>query len=345
MRAFAAGESFELLITMTTAVGSAAVLFIGVIHVKSATLTLGELLLVMAYLGEFYGPLNSISRNVGKLQSHLAGAERVFGLLDETPDVRDAPSALSLTGARGAFELQNVSFAYDSNRKALRNVSLTIRSGSRVAIVGRSGAGKSTLVSLLARLYDPTEGRILLDGHDLRAYRVIDLRNQFAVVLQEPVLFAASLAENIAYARPDATRAEIVTAAEAAGAHQFISDLPAGYDTTVGDRGARLSGGERQRISLARAFLKNAPILILDEPTSSVDGLTEAEIVDALDALMVGKTTFVIAHRHSTLRRCDSVVELDAGGVRRFERIRSGDAHSVQSAGFRIAESPREAAS
>jgi ATP-binding cassette, subfamily B, bacterial len=188
-----------------------------------------------------------------------------------------------------------------------------VAAGARVGIAGTTGAGKSTLVSLLLRLYDPTAGRIRLDGIDLRDYRVRDLRNQFAMVLQEPWLFSTSLAENIAYARPDASEAEIVAAARAANAHDFISRLPQGYDTTVGERGVQLSGGERQRVSLARAFLKDAPILILDEPTSSVDTRTEAAIMEAMDRLMAGRTTFMIAHRLSTLDRCEIRMQLEQG--------------------------------
>jgi ATP-binding cassette subfamily B protein len=195
----------------------------------------------------------------------------------------------------------------------LHELSFEIAAGTRLGIVGTTGAGKTTLVSLLTRFYDPTAGQILLDGVDLRDYKLADLRNQFAIVLQEPVLFSTSIAENIAYGRPDAGDDEIVAAAKAANAHDFIVNLPQGYETQVGERGMRLSGGERQRISLARAFLKDAPILILDEPTSSVDVKTEAAIMEALERLMQGRTTIMIAHRLSTLAQCDARLEIEHG--------------------------------
>jgi ATP-binding cassette subfamily B protein len=195
----------------------------------------------------------------------------------------------------------------------LHDFSIEVPAGTRVGIAGETGAGKTTLVSLLARFYDPTSGQILLDGLDLRDYRLADLRNQFAIVLQEPVLFSTGIAENIAYARPDASEEEIVRAAQAANAHNFVVNLPDGYETQVGERGMRLSGGERQRIALARAFLKDAPILILDEPTSSVDLATEAEIMEAMERLMHGRTSFMIAHRLSTLENCDLLLVIDDG--------------------------------
>jgi ATP-binding cassette subfamily B protein len=202
----------------------------------------------------------------------------------------------------------------------LHNISFAVDPGTRLGISGKTGAGKSTLMSLLTRFYDPSSGQILLDGIDLRDYKLADLRNQFAIVLQEPVLFSTSIAENIAYARPEASEEEIVEAAKAANAHEFIVGLPHGYETEVGERGLSLSGGERQRIALARAFLKDAPILILDEPTSSVDTNTEAVIMEAMERLMRGRTTFMIAHRLSTLANCDARLQIDNGRVVAFER-------------------------
>jgi ATP-binding cassette subfamily B protein len=305
-----------LMVGLVIAAGEAGVIFIGVRNVQAGTLTLGDLLLVMGYLSQLYRPLQSISKRVGDLQHSLASAERTFSLLDQTPEVIEKPNAMPLSRASGALSFQNVSFAYDGeNNPVLQMISFEVGPGTRVGIAGTTGAGKTTLVSLLTRFYDPTSGRITLDGVDLRDYRIADLRKQFAIVLQEPVLFSTSIAENIAYANPDATFEEIVAAAQAANAHEFISHLPEGYNTQVGERGMLLSGGERQRISLARAFLKDAPILILDEPTSSVDMKTEAVIMEAMTRLMHERTTFMIAHRLSTLANCDVRLQIEGGRV------------------------------
>jgi ATP-binding cassette subfamily B protein len=317
---------FALLVGLTTALGTAAVLYLGVSHVQSGAITLGQLLLVMAYLAQLYGPMETVSRKVADLQGSLVSAERAFTLLDLTPDVADRPNARPLARAAGAVEFLGVQFAYPGNPPVLHDISFRIPPGARVGIEGKTGAGKTTLVSLLTRFYDPADGLVLLDGVDLREFRLADLRNQFAIVLQEPVLFSTSIAENIAYAKPGAGLEEIVTAAKAANAHEFITNLPGGYETLVGERGLRLSGGERQRISLARAFLKDAPVLILDEPTSSVDTKTEALILEALHALMRGRTTFIIAHRLSTLEGCDVRLHVEAGRL-------TADYHSRLAAG------------
>jgi ATP-binding cassette, subfamily B, bacterial len=303
----------ELLIGFTIAAGTAATLFIGVHHVQSGILTLGNLLLVMAYLAQLYSPLQTISRKMADLQASLVSAERAFTLLDATQDVAERRDARPVVRASGAITFHDVSFAYPGGPPVLRNISLDVASGSRVGIRGMTGAGKTTLISLLTRFYDPTAGQALLDGIDLRDYKVPDLRNQFAMVLQEPVLFSTSIAENIAYARPTASDDDIIAAAKAANAHEFIVRLPHGYETPVGERGMSLSGGERQRISLARAFLKDAPILILDEPTSSVDMETEAAIVESMERLMHGRTTFIISHRLSTLKNCDVLFVIEGG--------------------------------
>jgi ATP-binding cassette subfamily B protein len=252
---------------------------------------------------------------VATLQNSLASAERAFTLLDEVPEVAEAAHPVRLDRAVGRVAFRKVSFGYDDSALVLDDVSFEVPPGSRVGFAGATGAGKTTLVSLLTRFYDPTSGAILLDDIDLRDYDLADLRNQFGIVLQEPVLFSTSIAENIAYARPEATAEEIEEAARAANAHDFICALPDGYETVVGERGMRLSGGERQRVSIARAFLKDAPILILDEPTSSVDVRTEAGIIDAMQRLMHGRTTFMIAHRLSTLDACDLLFEVEAGGL------------------------------
>jgi len=304
---------YGLLVGLTMALGTAAVLLIGVRHVRTGALTLGQLLLVMGYLTQLYEPLKTISRKAASLQSYLASAERAFALLDERPDVPERLHARPLVRAAGAVEFRHVSFGYNSDRPVLHDVSFAVPAGARLAIVGTTGAGKTTLVGLLTRFYDPTAGAILLDGMDLRDYRLADLRDQFAIVLQEPVLFSTSIGENIAYGRPGASDLDIVRAAKAAGAHDFIVSLPRGYATPVGERGIQLSGGERQRVALARAFLKDAPLLILDEPTSSVDVKTEAVILEAMDRLMQGRTAILITHRLSALATCDARLQLEQG--------------------------------
>ena len=304
---------FGLAVGLTTATGTAAVLYLGVGHVRSGVLTLGELLMVMSYLAQLYQPLSTISRKAAGLQSYLASAERAFALLDEVPDVPERPDARPLVRAGGAVEFQHVSFGYDAERVVLRDVSFTIAPGTRVAVTGATGAGKTTLVNLLTRFYDPTSGDVRLDGVDLRDYRVVDLRRQFAIVLQHPLLFSTTIAENIAYGRPGASQEAVEGAAAAANAHDFIARLPKGYATQVGELGQKLSGGERQRIALARAFLRDAPVLILDEPTSSVDLKTEAVILDALERLMGNRTVFLITHRPSTWTMCDVRLQLERG--------------------------------
>ena len=305
--------SFLMVIGVVSSAGTAAVLFVGVRNVQAGTLTLGSLLLILGYLAGLYGPLYTMSRQVATLQSGLASAERAFSLLDEDRDVPEKPDAKPIETARGHVVFDGVSFGYDPDRNVLEEVSFHVDAGMRIGIAGRTGSGKTTLMSLLTRFYDPTSGSITLDGVDLRDYRIDDLRSQFAIVLQEPVLFSTTIGENIAYGRLGATADEIVAAARAADIHDFVSSLPDGYDTIVGERGMTLSGGERQRVSLARAFLKDAPILILDEPTSSVDLNTEATIIEAMERLMEGRTTFMIAHRLSTLEGCDLRLEIDGG--------------------------------
>jgi ATP-binding cassette, subfamily B, bacterial len=307
--------SVNLLSHVITAIGAALVLYIGVRSVLAGRLTLGELLMVITYLTQLYGPLNAMSDKIIALQPSKASIQRAFALLDEVPEVAERPHARPLKRATGTIELRGVSFAYDRQNLVLDDISFAIQAGTRLGIAGRTGAGKSTLVSLLMRFYDPSAGQLLLDGMDLRDYKLADLRNQFAVVMQEPVLFSTSIAENIAYGRPGASFQEIVAAAKVANAHDFIVDLPNGYDTLVGERGMLLSGGERQRIALARAFLKDAPILILDEPTSSIDVATEAMIMEAMQRVMAGRTTVMIAHRLSTLDVCDARLVIEQGRI------------------------------
>ena len=315
LRAAFQENSYALLIGLLIAAGTAAVIFVGTRDVKAGALSLGNLLLVMAYIGKLYEPVKALGKTLATREKSMASAERAFGLLDEAPEVPERADATPLLRATGAISFHDVSFGYEGGPAVLQHVSIDIPPGARVGIAGKTGAGKTTLINLLCRFYDPSDGRVVLDGIDLRDFRLADLRNQFAVVLQEPVLFSTTIAENIAYGRPGASAEEIVNAAKAANAHDFINALPEGYQTQVGERGMCLSGGERQRISLARAFLKDAPILILDEPTSSVDLKTEAQILEAMERLMRGRTAFLIAHRPATLQGCDMLLRVENGRV------------------------------
>ena len=318
-----AARNFNLMAAGVTALGVAALLFIGVRDIQAHQMTLGDLVLVMGYVAQLQGPLKSLSKRTGTTQLLLVSVERAFALLDESPDVVERPNARPLVRASGAMAFRHVSFAYEEERPVLRDIAFAVPPGTCLGIAGTTGAGKTTLVNLFTRFYDPTAGEILLDDVDLRDYKLADLRTQFALVLQEPVLFSTSIAENIAYARPSASESDIIAAAKAANVHDFISRLPQGYETLVGERGMRLSGGERQRISLARAFLKDAPILILDEPTSSVDAKTEAAIVEAMERLMQGRTTFIITHRLSALQPCDFILRIERGRVVSLESVAS----------------------
>jgi ATP-binding cassette subfamily B protein len=309
---------YSLLIGVVTAAGLAAVLYVGIGHVQAGILTLGSLLVVNYYVTQLYTPLRNVGASILDIQMSLTGVERYRTVLDEKPDVPESPNALFLARAKGQIAFRKVSFEYTKDHPVLQDVSFSLPSGSCLGVVGPTGSGKTTLSTLMLRLFDPTEGSITLDDIDLRDYKLADLRNQYAVVHQETVLFSTTVAENIRFARPNATIDEVITAATAAKAHDFITSLPNGYDTLVGDRGMKLSGGERQRISLARAFLKNAPILILDEPTSSLDVHTEAAILDTIQELMKHRTTLMIAHRPSTLRNCNMILMLENGRVTRM---------------------------
>ncbi len=304
---------FKIGLTASTGLGTAAILYIGVRDVQAGVLTSGELLLLLSYMAQLIEPLKQIALHVVSQQAAMACAERAFDLLERPASIRDVPRAVPVLRAGGAVEFRNVGFTYPGGKPVLRDASFHVPAGACVGIVGRTGSGKSTLVNLLVRLVDPSTGRILLDGVDLDRYRLADLRRQISVMEQEASLFSTTIGENIAYGRPDATPAEIIEAARKAGAHDFISALPNGYASTVGERAMRLSGGERQRICLARAFLKQAPILILDEPTSAVDLATERTITEGIEELMKNRTTFIIAHRLATLRRADIILRLDGG--------------------------------
>ena len=306
---------FSMLVAAILGGGTALVMALGFQKALQGTMTIGSLLVVLAYIGMVYQPMATISNTIGSLQEVFVNLEIAFNLLDTEPEVQDAPDALKITGTSGRVTFEDVHFAYEGRKETLDGISFEAAPGQIVAIVGHTGAGKTTLMSLIPRFYDVNQGRVLLDGRDVRSIAIRSLRDQMSLVLQEPLLFSGPIIDNIRYGRPEATMEEVVEAAKAANAHDFIAALPEGYNTPLGERGAKLSGGERQRISVARAFIKNAPILILDEPTSSVDTKTENVILDALDKLMVGRTTFIIAHRLSTIRQADIIMVMERGRI------------------------------
>jgi ATP-binding cassette subfamily B protein len=306
---------FKILTGFATAAGTAVIIWLGANRALDGRLTVGEILVFLAYLGSLYGPLESIMYTSSTVQDAAGSARRVLEVLASTPTVRDRPGAATLLRARGHVRIEGVTFGYEPERPVLRGVTVEAQPGETVGIVGTTGAGKSTLVGLVPRFFDPWIGRVCLDGRDVREIRLADLRAQVALVPQEPYLFPLSVAENIAYGRPEARQSEIEEAARAAGAHDFILRLPEGFDTVIGERGATLSGGQRQRLAIARALLKDAPVLILDEPTSALDAETEAGLLEALERLAAGRTTLIIAHRMSTIRHVDRIVVLRDGAV------------------------------
>jgi ATP-binding cassette subfamily B protein len=305
---------FSPSVSLLTEIGLLVVWAFGIWLVAHQQITVGVLTAFIAYIGRFYTRLDSMSRIVSVTQKAASGAKRIFDILDHVSNVPEPANPVPLAGAKGRIEMRDIGFRY-GNRSVIRGLNLDIRPGEMIGLVGHSGSGKSTLVNLICRFYDVSDGAIFVDGNDIRSYGVSDYRRHIGLVLQEPFLFFGTIAENIAYGRPDATRAEIVAAARAAHAHEFILRLPQGYDSLVGERGQGLSGGERQRISIARALLIDPRLLILDEATSSVDTETEKEIQKALDNLVQGRTTIAIAHRLSTLRKADRLVVMDRGQV------------------------------
>jgi ATP-binding cassette subfamily B protein len=312
-------SSYQLLNNMISTVGTATILFVGGKEVLSGTLTLGSLLVFLAYLSTLQVAFKKLMDTYTNQKSLEARIDRVLEIMDSKDMIRDAPGAKNLpddsVGVRGHVIFENVTFGYEPDRPVLKGIGLEGLPGKTLALVGPTGAGKSTLVSLIPRFFDPWNGRVLLDGTDIREIKLSSLRSHVAIVLQEPFLFPLSVAENIAYARPGASLEEIRSAALAANADEFIQKLPERYETILGERGATLSGGQMQRLAIARAFLKDAPVLILDEPTSSLDSVTEILLLDSLDHLMEGRTTFIIAHRLSTIRRSDRILVLEEGRV------------------------------
>jgi ATP-binding cassette, subfamily B, bacterial len=321
---------YWLAISLVFAAGTAGIVWLGSHEVLAQRLTVGGLVVFLTYLGQMYEPLNQLSHVGATTATAVAATQRVFEVLDTPEEVRDAPGAKRVQNikvktpqanaliANGRLAFEQVSFGYEPERVVLHDVSFELKAGESCAIIGPSGAGKSTLMNLVPRFFDPNRGAVMLDGMNLRELRLKDLREQVAVVLQEPILLATSIAENIAYGKAGATSAEIERAAVAANAHDFIARLPNKYQTVVGDGALRLSVGERQRINIARAFLKDAPILLLDEPTSALDSDSEARVVESIFDLMRGRTTLMVAHRLSTIRRVDKVLVLEGGRVAEF---------------------------
>jgi len=306
---------YSMLVNVIGAVGTAAVIWVGARAVLEGRLTIGDLIIFSSYLASLYAPINSISNSYGLVQGAKVGVGRVYEILEMAPDVPDGPRQLTRAEVHGAFDLEHVTFGYVTGQPVLSDISLRIECGEMIALVGATGAGKTTLVSLLARFYDPTEGRVLLDGADVRTFNVRSLRQQFSMVLQPSIVFPTTLRDNISYGRRDGTAQQIEAAAQAAQLGGLLARLPDGLDTQIGQRGATLSEGERQRLTIARAILRDAPVLILDEPTSALDAETEALLMQSLTGLLHGRTSFVIAHRLSTIRSASRIIVLRDGGI------------------------------
>jgi ATP-binding cassette subfamily B protein len=306
---------FTPLIDVLAGAGTAVVLLVGAHRVLSGQLSLGLLLVFLSYVGSLYKPMRQLSKLTYVTARAAASAERVAEILDAEPDVRDRPDAIPAPPLRGDLRLEHVEFAYVNGQPVLHDVSLEVEAGQVVAMVGPTGAGKSTIVSLIPRFFDPQRGRVLVGGHDVRELQLATLRSQIAIVPQEPLLFEGTILDNIAYGRIEAGEKEVLRAAQAALVDDFVRTLPDGYETMLGERGASLSGGERQRISIARALLRDAPILILDEPTSALDPVSERVLMEALRNLFEGRTAVVIAHRMSTVAGADQVIVVDRGRI------------------------------
>ncbi|MBV9618787.1 MAG: ABC transporter ATP-binding protein [Verrucomicrobia bacterium] len=304
-----------LVISTLMVIGTAAMYYVGALHVLNGTLTLGTLLVFTAYLLMLYQPIESLTYTTWAMEGATAGARRCFEVLDREDDVIDSTNAIAIESAKGAIGFSRVSFSYTQDRPVLHNVDLNVEPNQMIAIVGGTGAGKSTLLSLVPRFYDPNSGLVTLDGRDLREIKKKSLRRQIGIVLQDTLLFSTTVRENIAYGRPDATEDEIIDAAKRAQADEFIRQMPNGYASTVGERGQQLSVGQRQRIGIARAFLKNAPVLLLDEPTSALDPATEAAIMDTIKELMRGRTTLIATHRLATIHDVDRIVVIERGRI------------------------------
>jgi ATP-binding cassette subfamily B protein len=295
--------------------GTVLVIFFGGKMALAGDMSIADITGFLLYVGSFYEPVVQLNHINESFQQALAAADRYFEVLDTVPEIKDAPDAVHISQVEGRIEFENVSFQYGEDIPVLKNINLVIEPGQMVALVGPTGVGKTTMANLIPRFYDPTAGRVLIDGRDIRKVTVSSLRRNISMVLQDVFLFNGTVLENIAYGSPNATREQVEATARAAGAHEFIEEMPNSYDTEIGERGVRLSGGQKQRLAIARALLYDAPILILDEATSSVDTETEAKIAGALETLMAGRTTVVIAHRLSTIRNADKIVVLREGEI------------------------------
>ncbi len=306
---------YYAVVNLTIAAGTAAILWVGTRHVLAGDLSVGEMIVFTSYLASLYGPINSIFQTYGLVQSAKAGVRRAFEILESEERLPDGSRVFQPLGPRGQISFEDVSFGYDASQPVLKKINLHVAAGKKIAIVGPTGAGKSTLVSLLPRFYDPQSGRVKIDGVDIREFELKSLRQKIAMILQPPLVFPLTIRENIAYGRPDASMEEIVSAAQVAQVHEFVEQLPQKYETVVSEQGSSLSEGQKLRLTIARGVLLNAPILILDEPTSSVDSETEALIMEGLEQLMADRTTFIIAHRLSTVRQADLILVLRDGHI------------------------------
>jgi ATP-binding cassette, subfamily B, bacterial len=297
------------------AVGTCLVLWYGVNLVMTGQMTAGSLLVFLLYLGKMYKPMRDLSKMTDTMSKAAVGYERIHAVIETEDKIRNLPGARVAPNFKGEIEFDHVHFAYDNGYATLNDINLLVKPGQLAALVGPTGAGKTTIVSLIGRFYDPQKGIVKIDGQDVRNYKLKSLRRQISFVLQETLLFRAPVWQNIAYGRPEASREEILRAAELANADEFIRHMPQQYDTMVGEKGVTLSGGQRQRIAIARAIIRNAPILILDEPTSGLDAASEELVFEALSRLMEGRTSIVIAHRLSTVRRADVIFVIDKGTI------------------------------
>lgn len=315
LRLYMTQGRFSFMVELITGLGTAALIFVGVQAVQRGELSTGELWVFLAYLASLYGPVNTIAQNITWGQASMVALRRVFEVLDKQPDVQDRTHPAPLPRIAGELSFENVSFGYEPDRPVLKNVTFKVRPGEKIAVVGSTGSGKTTLLGLAMRFFDPQQGRVLLDGRDIRDFRLSDVRSQMTLVLQDPVLLAASVYENLRFGTPDRTDEEVMDAARKACAHDFVSSLPERYSTVLAQAGTTLSGGQRQRLGIARAFLRNAPVVLLDEPTSALDASTESLIMGALASYLRARTCMVVTHRLSLARQADQIVVMHDGTV------------------------------